>query len=195
MEEITYTKGCYNYVVTYDRLELIKLRIEVVENASVVMHCDYNGPSSKSPYNRKNNNDSLEFKNFKEEYVRTDKTLNGEKEEIYHYEYDSYLFPYIEELITRLLNKDVSALEDIYNPDLVKEAVSIYYQINFLERKLLRTDSRNLDEKIEILHKLEDLVKEAKDTKKDVPVLKYYERLQNMVKIEKIPVLNISWEK
>jgi len=195
MKEIKYYKGSYEYVVTFSEEELKELREEIINDASSFMHVEYNGTSNDSPYLRNQALESATIKNYMREDIKIDKNTNEENNNIYHYSYDRYTYPYIEKLIRNLLNNDISVLYDIYNPDLQKENVSIYHQINYLERKLSHTDSRNTSDKLKLLKEIEELVKKAINTKEEVLILKYYDRLQNMINIEKEPVLNITLSK
>ena len=192
MEGNVYYKSGKFYNVSFDENELERIRIDAINNSSVIIHEDYEGPYNYSPFYRKKEVSSLEVRNFKKEYVGIKKDALGRNLKMYHYEYDRYLFPYIEKLIRELLNGNVSVLDEVYNPDYVKEFVPLFYKINELEKELVRTDDKDVDKKISIVSELKYYLFKARRKDYDVPVLKYYEDLQNAVKLERIEMLGLK---
>lgn len=186
MDDLIYFKDGHYYQVYYNNEDLETIKNEAIENASQIIHRNYKGNYRYSPFYRSKTRDQREIRNFTNELVDTVRDYNGRKEKIYHYEYDQYLFPYIVTLINRLEYGDVKVLDEIYNPDYVKEFVPEYYKINELEKKLVRMDNNKINEKLEILYELKYLLKKLRDTKIDIPVEKYYKELQNVILLEKV---------
>ena len=183
MNNLRYIDNLNDYYVYYDKEELTDLKKYAIEDACTIIHLDYEGPYYKSPYYRKNS-ENFEILNFKKELVRIEKDNYGRNKKIYHYSYDKKFYPYIASLIDKLLNDDLSCLNEVYYPNLVKEIIPIYYSIDSLEHSLINTDCTNYNKKLEILYELEYLVKKARDHKEEVKVLFYYEALQEAITLK-----------
>lgn len=192
MDDMIYYKNGLYYDVHYDIDDLNRIKNEAIENASCIIHQNYNGNYRCSPYYRKKARDPREIRNYKQELISIQKDSNGRNEKIYHYEYDEYLFPHIVSLIDRLKLGSTEVLDEIYNPDYVKEFVPVYYKIHELEQELIRTDDKNLNKKLEILYELKYQIKIARDEKIDIPVEKYYKELQEAIYLYRLNTLELS---
>lgn len=176
----------YEIVVDKDGLE--KLKEEIINNCSMIIHHDCN--TTKTP----NYYDILRIRNYSEEKVGIYESNDfyASCETLYHVIYDEYKYPYLIELIDRLLNNDEEALDEILNPNFEKEQISIDKMINILEEKYNSISLSEIGAKREILEKLSQLYKLKELNKNQISVIEYYSKVKNFIKLKLIDDIDIE---
>ena len=90
------------YEIVVDKNGLEKLKVEIINNCSMIIHHDCN--TTKTP----NYYDILRIRNYSAEKIGIHKPNDfyASCETLYHVVYDEYKYPYLIELIDKLLNND-----------------------------------------------------------------------------------------
>jgi len=174
------------YLVNYDFKEIEKLKLEVIDNCSVIIHYDYEdtrGPDEA---------DYLKIRNYKAKKtgIRVSRDYFPD-EAIYHFSYDEYKYPYLITLIDKLLNKDVSIINEIYHPN-SEEIVSYREKLNIASKELDEINNFDIQNKKQKLNEIEKLLQQVKLNEKQQPVDSYYLKLQNLIKLQLVDVINID---
>lgn len=176
------------YEIVVDKNGLEKLKVEIINNCSMIIHHDCN--TTKTP----NYYDILRIRNYSEEKIGIHKPNDfyASCETLYHVAYDEYKYPYLIELIDRLLNNDEEVLDEILNPNFEKEQISIDKMINILEEKYNSISLCEIGAKREILEKLSQLYKLKELNKNQISVIEYYSKVKNFIKLKLIDYMDIE---
>lgn len=175
------------YFIGFNAKDVEKLRYEIINNCSKIVHqeCD----STDGP----NRFDHLRIRNYhRSERIETYEYTDGPDEEIYHFSYDEYKFPYLVSLIDKLLDGDISALEKIYHPNFKHKEKDFKKMIEIASKEADKIDNLNVEEKIEKLKEIQCLFKNSELNKNRKPINDYYLRLQGLIKSELIGSVSIS---
>ena len=176
------------YEIVVDKNGLEKLKVEIINNCSMIIHHDCN--TTKTP----NYYDILRIRNYSAEKIGIHKPNDfyASCETLYHVVYDEYKYPYLIELIDKLLNNDEEALDEILNPNFEKEQISIDKMINILEEKYNSISLSEIGSKREILEKLSQLYKLKELNKNQISVIEYYSKVKNFIKLKLIDYMDIE---
>ena len=176
------------YEVTADRDGLEKLKLEIINNCSMIIHHDCD--TTKTP----NYYDILRIRNYCEKKIGIYESNDfyASRETLYHVVYDEYRYPYLIELIDRLLNNDEEALSEILNPNFEKEQISIDKMINILEEKYESISLREIGAKREMLEKLSQLYKLKELNKNQISVIEYYSKVKEFIELKLIDYMEIE---
>ena len=160
------------YEIVVDTNGLEKLKVEIINNCSMIIHHDCNTTETPNYY------DILRIRNYSDEKIGIYESNDfyASRETLYHVIYDEYKYPYLIELIDRLLNNDEEALDEILNPNFEKEQISI----------------SEIGAKREILEKLSQLYKLKELNKNQISVIGYYSKVKNFIKLKLIDDIDIE---
>ena len=170
------------YDVTYNCEALNELRTRVIEEASQVTHHDYTSPHG--PFYRRYMPPDLDIRNYKKISEGIKPWRMFEEVEIFRFIYDEYKYPYLVTLIDGLINGDEEVLDEIINPDFKQEFDPIKSSIQKLENKLFDLDLSKVKDKMNILNALKELYEVYEKHEYKLPIEKYYEELQGLLKYE-----------
>ena len=182
-------KDIIKYEILFDKEKLEKLKFEIIEKSSIIEHMDYEDTNFPKMYGLL---DYLKYRNYSEIKVgvREYNDFYSMPETLYRFTYDKYHFPYLIELVDKILSGDVKALEDIFNINIKKELVPLDKRIEEVNIKINQTDNDSTYKKIELLKELSDLIKQKELNKNQVNVDKYYLKVRKLFNFKKIDVLS-----
>ena len=108
--------GIEKYNVTFKKEQLEIIKYEIIKKCGVLVHREYDGTIGPDESN------IFRIRNFSKKDLDI---KNNQNEELYHYSYDEYLYPYLVTLIKRILKGDSKALQEImqYNNNLEKPSI------------------------------------------------------------------------
>lgn len=159
------------------RSELLIIRSEIIEKCSEIVHHDYESVSGP------NLRDSLRFRNVI--HFPVTRSILKSEGKIYRYVYDEYKFPYLVELIDRILKGDFTALIEILNINYEKELKPIQSKIDKASKELDMIDNLNIKDKRKKLDELEAYLEQLEYNKKQKSVILYYERVIDILGIKR----------
>ena len=172
------------YEIDFDKEEIENLRLEIIDNCSLVEHKVYQGIDLLMSIDK-----SL-IKNFSSTKVG-EKEYFEETKDVYLYKYDEYKPPYLVKLIDRLLENDSSVLGEIFNYDAIS-SVSIDDKINLASEEFAKIDPQDTRKRLEKLKELENLLRTKELNVNVQSVYLYYIRLLALIQIELIDKISIS---
>ena len=167
------------YKVNFNREEVEKLKIQIIDNCSLTLHKEY-----RSTYYPKFTDESL-IRNFHSICIG-EKEYFEETKDVYLFSYDEYKPPYLTILIDRLLKLDSSAIDEILNYDL-SFYLSIDDKIKLACQEFAQIEDEDIILKKEKLKELEDLL-----INKDNNLVLYYNRLIKLINFELVDSILIS---
>ena len=156
------------------------MRKEVIERCSEIIHHDYE--SYKGPDTR----DTLRIRNFI--HFNVSKNNSKRDEKISRYIYEEYKFPYLVNLIDRILKRDFSAIDELIHINVSKENKPLIDKINIVNSELDSISNFNISEKRSKLDELENLLVQVEYNKRQVSVFPYYEKVLDLLGIRKVSV-------
>jgi len=179
------------YEVIVDKELLSKLKYEIIEKCSLITHKDYQDTYLPKMYGI---DDYLKYRNYSEVKigVREYNDFYSMPEDLYRIKYDEYHFPYLVELLDKLLKDDIDVLKEIYNVNKKKEIMFIDEKINRQKDLIECIDDSEFDKKISELEKLKELIEQKELNKNQVNVLKYYNKVKKLISFNLID--SISYE-
>ena len=148
------------------RDELLKIRGEVIEKCSEIIHHDYeatNGPNIRDPF---------KIRNFIHFPVHGNNKSDGK---IYRFVYEEYRFPYLVKLIDKLLRNDIRVIDELEDIDMSKEIIPFVDKIEAVSKELDSIPNINIREKRIKLNELEYLLIQSEYNKRQVSVIPYYQ--------------------
>lgn len=168
------------YEVVFDKDVLSKLKYEIIDKCSLITHFDYKDTNLPKMYGI---DDYLKYRNYSEIKVgiREYNDFYSTPEDLYRIIYDKYTFPYLIELINKLLDNDINVLKEIYNINYKKEILSIDEKIERQKKLIEDLDNSKVDKKIEELEKMKVLIKQKDLNKNQVNVNKYYSKVKRII--------------
>lgn len=184
-------KRIKKYLVEFNKEELEKIKIEIIDKCSELVHHEYDCAGSLS---KNFGDDPLRIRNFRETKIgkKIQETKPGYGvEKQYHYSYDELIYPYLVTLISRVLKGDVSAVYEILNPDFSKERKSFDERISELTKEI---EESNLDNytKISKLNKIKKLIENKEINKDQKSVIEYYEKVKELITLTFVDYINIE---
>ncbi len=171
------------YKVDFNREEVEKLKIQIIDNCSLTLHKEY-----RSTYYPRFIDESL-IRNFHSTCIG-EKEYFEETKDVYLFSYDEYKPPYLTILIDRLLKLDPSAIDEILNYDL-SFYLSIDDKIKLACQEFAQIDAEDVILKKEKLKELEDLLN-YKELNKDNSLVLYYNKLIKLINFELVDSILIS---
>ena len=171
------------YDVSFDKDEISKLKGIIIENCSYIAHHE-----ERSDYSPRFDDRNL--------IKHLTSTLVGEKEyfeetrDVYLYSYDEYKPPYLVKLISRLLNDDSKAIDEILNYN-ISGNFSIDDKIKVTTQEFAEIDIEDIKKKKNKLDELESLLEAKKLNKNQQDIKPYYEQLINLIKFNLVDSLSI----
>ena len=172
------------YNVTFDTKEIQKIKNEIINNCSDIVHMnyfsDYSPSFSKSDI----------IRNYQERCTGEVKEYFEETRFIYEYSYDRYEPPYLVNLLNDLL-KGKNVLEDILIYKVI-DSLPIDIRIEEKEKEIKGIDDKNTKLKIEKLKDYEKLLKQKKLNENQKPLSMYYDKLISLFKFELEDTLKIE---
>lgn len=168
------------YEVGIDKESLSKLKYEIIDKCSIITHKDYQDTYLPKMYGI---DDYLKYRNYSEVKigVREYNDFYSMPEDLYRIKYDEYHFPYLVELLDKLLEDDIDVLNEIYNVNSKKEIKSIDEKINRQKDLIESIDDFETNKKINELEKLKELIEQKELNKNQVNVLKYYNKVKKLI--------------
>ena len=159
--------------INIDKYELKKLRNEVINNCSLIVHTEHSSDYAPTI-------DQSLVRNYKENFV-CKKEYFEETRDVIHYSYDKLIPPKLVTLIDRLLNDDPTAVHDIRNYD-YKSETTIDKMIEEKNKELENTDKKMSNKRIMILQELKKLAHDKELNKNQQSTEEYYGRLWSFTK-------------
>ncbi len=159
------------------RDELLKIRREVIERCSEIIHHDYeatNGPNIRDPF---------KIRNYIHFPVSGSSKIEGKT---YRFVYEEYRYPYLVKLIDRLLNNDKRVFYELENIDFSKELVSFEEKIDRVSKELDSIPNKNIRDKREKLNELEYLLMQSEYNRRQVSVIPYYQMVIDLLNMHRI---------
>lgn len=176
------------YSVDFDKEELEKLRLEIINNCSEVTHHEYDGIDSPSP------SDYLKIRNYsakKIDRIETNREF-GEYTDLYHFRYDEWEFPHLVKLIDGLLKSNKESVLQIMNPDYNLEKSLLEHRISKLSEEIDTISNLEPKKKIEKLNELQELMEKGKLNNFKKSVIPYYQKVQDLLTIELVDSIDIQ---
>lgn len=158
--------------ISIDKEKIEQLKKQIIENCSRITHTEYDSDYAPHINNLLVRNYSEVFVGYKEYFEETRRIM--------HYSYDLLIQPKLVKLIDRLLNDDISAIEEIINYD-YKSEITIDDIIKAKNEELEIIDNNSYAKKIEVLKKLEKLMYDKELNKNQQSTEKYYHKLLSLI--------------
>lgn len=165
-------------LVCYDKEELEKLKYEIADNCTLIVHRELNGTKKDKP-------DILMCQRFSQNEIGISSSKAYEcapDEKLYHFSYDEKVLPRLVKLIMELENGNVSVVEQIFGP--IIEEATYDEKIRNLTIEIDNINNSDFDLKISKLQELKALTKEKeknKDVKSDAI---YYDRVRKLLHLK-----------
>lgn len=172
------------YNVTFDTKKIEKIKNEIINNCSGIVHKEY-----KSDYSPSFSNNDI-IRNYEERRTGDTKEYFEETRFIYEYSYDRYEPPYLVNLLNELLSGN-NVLEDILTYKVLNR-LPIDIKIEKKEKEIKNIDDKNTKIKIEKLNEYEKLLKLKKLNENQKPLSLYYDKLISLFKFELEDTLKIK---
>lgn len=174
----------FKYEVIIDREGLEELKYKIINEYSIIEHIEKDdtfGFRDLSIYGY------LRRRNYREKKigVREYNDFYSMPETLYHYSYDYYLFPYLIDLIDKVLEDKIDCLSDIYNINYSKELVPLDKRVEKINKEIDNLDNSNY-KKIDRLNELKNLLEQIKLNKNQKNVYKAYELVRKHIKFRLI---------
>ncbi|MDO4963734.1 MAG: hypothetical protein Q4E75_06555 [bacterium] len=168
------------YSVDYDLEKLQTLKLEIINKCSRVENFEYDDIR-----NPKDWDNFLKIRNYS-------KTKIKNKEELFHYKFTRYEFPYLVKLIDELIYGNALAIDEIIKPNMQKEALpfNLLIQNKIDEINIISDDDK--DRKLLQYKKLLKLIELAKLNKNQKPIKGYYKKVKDIINLDKVDELDIN---
>ena len=176
------------YLVSFDKEEIEKLKIEIINNCSEIEHHEYEGTHGPKRIN-------LNIRNYKEKFIGIQESrdsLQWPDQNIYHYSYDEYKFPKLVAIIDELLNGKNESLDKIfnYNPECNKQTIN--ERIRIISNELDAIDNLDIDKKRKKLDELQKFIELKKLNIDQKSTYDYYIRLKDLINLKLIDTISIE---
>lgn len=168
----------YKYRVIFDKEEIEKLKLEIINKCSRIVHNEYIGHRFFSKV------DNLKIRNLIRKKVGVQEFIDGPDEDIYRFSYDEYIYPSLVGLIDKLLAGDATVIDTIFDPGKISEHISFKSSIERVSAELDQIDNLDIDKKRKKLDELQKLVDCEKLNRNQKPVSEYYQKLQSLITLE-----------
>lgn len=175
------------YQVDFDKEEIEKLKLEIINNCSFIKHEEY-----ESDYSPKFSDKII--RNFTYTPTGKEKEYFEETRDIYLYSYDEYKPPYLVELINQLLNGNSKSIDKILNYDIFTN-LTIDDRINLVIKELNKIDLENIIIRKEKIKELGELLKSKELNSNQQSIDLYYNRLIESINfnlVDSLPINELS---
>lgn len=175
-------------VVCYDKKELEKLKYEIADNCTLIVHREVDGTKKDKP-------DILMCESFSQKEIGISSSKAYEcapDEKLYHFSYDERVLPRLVKLIMELEKGNASIVEEIFES--IDEEPNYDERIKKLTEEIDNISNADFDLKIEKLQELKTLTKEKERNKNVKSDIIYCDRLQellDLIVIDSIPKKDI----
>jgi len=178
------------YLVYFNREELEKIRIEIIDKCSELVHHEYEYSGRLSSTFA---DDYLKIRNFKETKIgeEENKKCDFSVKKMYHYSYDELIYPYLVTIINGILNGDISSVYELLNPNFDKERKSFDERISNLNEEISNGNIDN-NSRISKLNKLKKLITDKELNKNQQSVFDYYEKVRKLIVLTCIDYIDIE---
>ena len=179
------------YNVLFDKEKLERLEYDIIEYCSIIEHYDYKDTNFPKMYGLL---DHLKYRNYSSVAVGVMEynDFYSMPETLYRIKFDKYHFPYLVQLLGELISGNVMALEDIFTINEDKELKPLDKRIEEINEKINNTDNIKANEKIELLNKLSELIKQKELNKNQISVNKYYLKARKLITFKKVDSISYS---
>lgn len=175
--------------VTYDEIQMNKLRSEIIDKCSEISHYELFGKETER-YEEDPTIRNLQMRSAtKKEFLEHPYC---EEYELYHYSYDQYKFPYLVTLIDLLHRGYGPAIKEILTPTFRCEFKTVKEGIEDLTKKANSISDSNSNEKKEVLEELNWLMRKANLNANQISVKEYYPKVKALITMEHIDSIAIS---
>ena len=162
-------------IVNYNKDELEKIKYEIFDNCTIIMHKELDGTKKDKP-------DILLCERFIQKEIG-----KRDNEIIYHYSYDEKVLSTLLKLIIRLESGDLKVVEEIFNLEPEKDPLRVYDKmINELSKSIDCIPNSDYELKIEKLEELKNLISEKEyniNVKSDIL---YLEKVKSLISVSVI---------
>ena len=173
------------YKVTIDKEEVKKLRIEIINNCSYIIHREY---QTTIPYRYGNN--PLKYRNFSSKELGWREFRDGPDEMEYLVKFDEYEFPKVVGLIDELLKGNETVLDKLF--DTKEEKIDLDKMIKEKSEELDKIENTDIKNKRKVLNELSELV-DKKNLNKNQKSEEYYiEKLKNYIHYELVDTIDLE---
>lgn len=179
-------KEIEKYEVVFEKEQIQQFRNQVINDYSEIEHHEYD--DALEP----NYLDYMRIRNYNSYKIGVKNDFNYQPIEIYHFSYDEYKYPYLVTIIDKLLSDDITAIDELYNPNYELEKVPFNSQIKEATEIFNTISNLKIDEKKSQLEKLQNLIESAKINQNQKPIKDYYLKLQEMITFNHIDTLTIE---
>lgn len=155
----------YKYKVNVDKNKLLELRREIIDNCSEISNEEV--ISEKEPSHLENG--------FERRCIFKENESNK-------YSYLVYKYPYLVELIDRLLNNDNFAFQELNTLNVEKIRDINKFKKEKLLNDLEHIDDLDPDNKVKKYHELKELQKSIKLNENQKSIIPYYEEVKSLLK-------------
>lgn len=176
------------YLVSFDKEEIEKLKIKIINNCSEIVHHEYDGTHGPNQF------DYLKIRNYKERFIRIQEsrdTLQYPDQKIYHYSYDEYKFPVLVSYINELLIKEnVLILDKIFNENDEIKTETYDDKIKKASDELDTIDNLDIDKKRVKLDELQELLQLKKLNEKQESIDLYVDELKRLITLDLVDTIS-----
>lgn len=183
-------KKVEKYQVSYDEELIKKLRKEIINNCSLIEHCEYDSTCEPCLLYGNSQADDCCIKNYSEyfSHVRESRdSLQYPDQDIYHYSYDKYIYPQLVLYIDEFLGGNVQIIGTA--PKISNVGVKLKKRIDKLSKELDSIDNLEIKQKQEKLEELKKVVEQAKLNENQKSTAEYLEKFNELVRIELVDTL------
>jgi len=168
------------YLVNFSKEEIEELRALIINRCSEIVHREYTG--CKGP----NQFDYLRIRNYKQKYVglKEARDYYSPDREMYQFSYDEYQYPYLVDVIDRLLKGSENAIATILEDSFESKEKSIPERIKKASEELDAIDNLDINKKRAKLDELQELLKLQKLNENQEPIGPYHEKLKDLISLE-----------
>lgn len=174
------------YQVFFDREEIEKLKLEIIDKCSFIIHKEYE--SDYSPIISKNDI----IKNFRSTNTGKQKEYFEETRDICAYSYDEYIPPYLVNLIDELLNGNSDAISKIINYGNSIYTSTIDEKLSLLNQEFNDINSEDITKRISKLKEIEELLKSKELNKNQQNIGPYCCKLLKLLSFKLIDSVSLS---
>lgn len=168
------------YCINYDLEALQMLKLEIINKCSRLENFEYDDIR-----NPKDWDNFLKIRNYS-------KTKIENKDELFHYKFTRYEFPYLVKLIDELISGNSKALDEILNPNMEKEALPFSFIIQNKIDEINSISDNDKDRKLFQYKKLLKLIELSKLNKNQKSVKGYYKKVKDIIHLEKVDTIDIK---
>ncbi len=173
----------FKYEVIVDKEELEKLKYKIINEYSIIEHIEKDDTLTCNI----SVDDFLRRRNFREKKIgiREYNDFYSMPETLYHYSYDYYHFPYLIDLIDKILEDKNDYLSDVYSINYNKELVPLNKRVEKLNNEIDSLDNSDY-KKMDKLSELKKILEQIQLNKNQKNVYKAYDLVRKYIKFKLI---------